>query len=131
MPDAAERSRLHLVLAVEERDHPGGVVGDRGVVQAQHRGADHPRHRLVSPRNVETNAAEPIVEIGDQAEVAVLRDALAHLPQLVAKARRIHVQDDRRKLPSGLRTCGERRLASVFRVHHDVLLNHRRRLLSW
>ena len=60
------------------------------------------------------------------AEVAVLRDALAHVAQLVAKARRIHVQDDRGVLTRCLGTRRERVLAPVFGVDDDVLFNHLR-----
>ena len=54
----------------------------------------HRGHRVVAPRDVEAQRAEPVVHVGQDREIAVPGDAPRHVAQLFANAGRVHVEDD-------------------------------------
>ena len=125
MPDATDWAGLNLLVRVQKREHARGVVYHGGIGEALHCAPNDYRHGLVTPRNVEAKHPQPIVKIGQEADVAVLRDASRLIAELLADSRRVHVKDDRRKLSMLVRTDGKARLAAVFRRHDDIVFDHR------
>jgi hypothetical protein len=123
--DASNRTRLHLVLRVQEREHAGGIVVDAVVGQALHGAANHDGHCVVPPRNVEADRTQPVVQVGQQAEIPMPGDAPRLVAQLVAESRRVHVQDDGGKGAGHVRTHGEAGLAPVLGDDGNFSFNHR------
>src|SRR6185312_10187559 len=124
MPHAAKRACPGLILRIEPSDHGGGIVGNQCIGEAVHRCTNHCRHRVVATRDIKPYGPQPVVHIGQQAEVAVPRDAPRHVPQLFPYAGCIHVKDDRRERAGPLRARSKSRHPPVLGRNNDILFHH-------
>src|SRR5207249_11640955 len=96
----------------------------RRIRQALDRASNHHGHCVVAAWNVEAERCETVMQVGQQTDIAVLRDPARHVAELLANAGRVHVENDAGKRARSLRTNGEARLATVLRLNHHVMFDH-------